>query len=235
MHWRQPALGVALLTAWLSVAPALWSMPDALKEKGVLYFDDNLPSPLDVTMAKAAYLHADRSLNTPRIALAKDHPVRLVGMAPEGFYIRGTSTGGRPAEGWVGADVIAVDPQILEQAQAQQQQRDRIKEAIAAKQVIEGMTLDDVQAALGKPETISFRQENGQRIDTWRYITYERVPETQTSVNSFGQLVNRTVYVRRAVGTLTVDFREGIVRGLERHTQTNIRGRPNPTIPSVNP
>lgn len=210
-----------------------WALPDELKERGVLYFDENLPDPLLVPLAKAVYVHSDRSLNSPTVAFPKDMEVRIVGMAPEGFYIEGKHRG-NPFNGWVPADAVTVDPKLLQQAQARQQFRDAIKLAVQEKRILEGMTFDDVRAARGKPDAASFRQQDGQRIDTWRYISYERVPERQTGVDGFGQLVSRIVYVKVPVGEMTVDFQNGVVTSIEQHTSTNIRGSANPNLPLNN-
>lgn len=226
-----PALFVLVgASAFGPLAPSSWALSDALKEKGVLYFDENLPQPLLVPMAKASYLYSDRSLSAPTaVAFAKDTKVRIVGMAPEGFYIQGQHRGA-PYTGWVAPDAVTVDAKILQQAQQRQQYRDAVKLAIKEKRLLEGMTFDEVRAARGKPDAASFRQENGQRIDTWRYITYERVPQRQLGYNSFGQAISQIVYVKVPVGEMAVDFREGVVTSIEQHTATNVRGN-NPTLP----
>ncbi len=221
---------VLILLSLGSVAESSWALPDELKERGVLYFDENLPEPLLVPMAKAVYVHSDRSLASPTVAFPKGMEVRIVGMAPEGFYIEGKHRG-NPYNGWVPPDAVTVEPKLLQQAQARQQFRDAIKLAVQEKRIVEGMTFDDVRAARGKPDAASFRQQEGQRIDTWRYISYERVPQRQTGVDGFGQLVSRVVYVKVPVGEMTVDFRGGVVTSIEQHTATSIRGSANPNLP----
>jgi len=229
---RRVGLAGLFLAAVAIAAPSAWAISDALKEKGVLYFDENLPQPLTVKLSKATYIHSDRSLKSPSVAFQKGKEVRIVGMAPEGFFISGKHRGG-DYTGWVGADVITIDPKVLQQAQAMQQKRDAIELAVKEKRVVEGMTFDHVKESQGKPDTVSFREEKGQRIDTWRYITYERVPTTQTGYTNYGQPVTRTVFVKVPVGEMTIDFRGGLVTGIEQHTQTDIRGSANPTIPST--
>lgn len=224
---------VLVISSLGGLAESSWALPDELKERGVLYFDDNLPEPLLVPMAKAVYVHSDRSLASPTVAFPKGKEVRIVGMAPEGFYIEGKHRG-NPYNGWVPPDAVTVDPKLLQQAQARQQFRDAIKLAVQEKRILEGMSFDDVRASRGKPDAASFRQQDGQRIDTWRYITYERVPERQTGVDSFGQVVSRIVYVKVPVGEMTVDFQNGVVTSIEQHTATSIRGRSTPNLPLNN-
>ena len=130
---------------------------------------------------------------------------------------------GGTIEGWVAFDRVQLDAKLLEQAAANKAQRDQIEEAIKDKRVLEGMTFDDVRRALGKPDKTSFRKDQNGRIDSWNYITYDRIPQYDYRRDTTGRLVRYTYYIKVPIGDQLVEFQEGRVTAVEEHRSERVR------------
>jgi hypothetical protein len=82
------------------------------------------------------------------------------------------------------------------------------------------MSFDQVRAALGKPDSTSFRQDENSRTDQWSYLTYETRYQQQLVSDAFGRAYFQNIPVRVAVGRLNLEFKDGCVTSIEK-TQTN--------------
>jgi hypothetical protein len=88
---------------------------------------------------------------------------------------------------------------------------------------LEGMTFEDVRKALGKPDKTSFRKDQSGRIDSWNFITYDRVPQYDYRRDITGRLVRYVYYVKVPIGDLLVEFQDGRVSAVEDHQVTRPR------------
>lgn len=200
--------------------------PDALREPGVLYLDENLPEKLEVKLEHPIHVYFDRGFETPAAAFAAGQLVRLVGVIGSSYLVSGQYRGNK-FEGWVKvADFMPpVDPKILQQAEANQRKRDAIRQAIEENRVLEGMTFAEVKKSLGRPERASSRQEAGQgRIDTWKYIKFESIQRVAYVPGPFGTMVAQTYTERVPTGELTVEFSNGVVTSIEEHQRADGSG-----------
>jgi hypothetical protein len=89
--------------------------------------------------------------------------------------------------------------------------------AIANKDVIQGMTPDEVKQSVGRPEQIASRVDPSGSALTWIYTTYRQDPQYQYVLNGFGRPVLQAYYVKVPIGQLIVSFADGAVISVEEH------------------
>lgn len=207
-----------LLLAWIALAVPLLAAPQELRDPDVLYFDQNLPEKIVFTLEKNANVYLDKDFQTLAAALPPGTKVQISGLTNDGNYLVTTKYRGTRIEGWaMASELPAVDPKLIDAAKKSQEWHDSVQKAIKEKRVVQGMTLDEVKQSMGKPDRTSFRQDAQVRFDTWSYITYELVPQNTYVTDSLGRVTLQTIYVKKPVGELTIEFNGGVVTGLEEH------------------
>ncbi len=205
--------------AMLAVLPQVARAQDELRDPGVLYFDETLPDPVELKLLDATDVYSGRDWSVRLVTLPKNQTVRVMGMDGLLLSIQ-TVFAGNKVTGWVEAKKLPpLDPKLLETARKNKVFRDAVAQAIKDKKVIDGMTLEDVQRSLGKPNRTAFRKEASGRIDTWYYTTYQNVPQYSYTTNAFGQTVPTVVYVRVPVGETVVEFSDSRVTAVEQHIE----------------
>ncbi len=209
-----------LFLVWSLAISQLTATPLELRDKDVFYFDQYISDKIALTLERAANVYMGKDFQSVAASLPAGTTVQIIGIGNDGNYLVGVPYRGTNLEGWMlPGDLPPIDPKVMQSARQAQTQRNAIGKAIAEKRVILGMTLEDVKKSLGKPAKASFRQDTQGRIDTWVYITYELIPQTSQVIDAFGRTVFQTVYVKKPIGELYVEFSAGSVTGVEEHLQ----------------
>jgi hypothetical protein len=86
-----------------------------------------------------------------------------------------------------------------------------VDELIARKEVAMGMTIEEVEASLGRPTRKSSRVDAEGRMDTYEYITYDNVPQYNYYRDAYGRLYRDVYFIKVETGKVAVEFQEGIV------------------------
>ena len=199
-------------------ATAKADLDPALREQGVLYFEGNLPSKVIATIHATTTLYLHRDFRTPLAALYDGQSIEVIGMAPEGYLLT-TNLRNNTVTGWIRPNDLpsGIDPALFATAQKNQARRDAVAVAIANKNVITGMTPDEVKQAVGAPNgTASKSDPHGEAL-TWIYTTYREDPQYEYSLDPFGRPVLQTYYVKVPIGQMIVEFVNGEVYSVEQH------------------
>jgi hypothetical protein len=216
----------------LGLAPARADVDPALREDGVLYFADNLPNRLIGTVKTPTTVFLHRNFQMPLASLFSGQKIEIVGVAPEGYLITCTYRN-NSVNGWIApADLPPdVDQTVLGQAKKNQERRNQMAALIANKQVVRGMTLDEVHQSLGNPDQTSSHTDATGSTQTWVYTTYQDVLQTSYVPGPFGRTVLQTYPVRTPVGQTIVTFTGGMVSAIEQH-QTNSASPAGDSVPN---
>ena len=211
-------LAASALLLFFSVAVAKADLDPSLREQGVLYFEGNLPGKLIATIHTTTTLYLHRDFQTPLAALYDGQKVDLIGMAPEG-YLFTANVRNNTATGWIKpADLPSgIDPAIFVTAQKNQARRDAVAVAISNKNVIQGMTPEEVKQSVGAPNGVSSRSDPHGDALTWTYTTYREDPQYEYGLDSFGHPVLQTYYVKVPIGQMIIQFVNGTVYSVEQH------------------
>jgi hypothetical protein len=203
-----------LLAVSLAGAPA--QIAPELREQGVLYFDGNLSNKVIATLHAATTVYLRRDFQTTLAALPSGQKVELIGMSPEGYLLK-TNDRDHTITGWIRPEDLpsGLDPALFAQAKKNQEHRNTVEMAIINKSVIPGMTPDEVERAVGRPERVSSRGDPGGSAPTWIYTTYRMDPQYEYKFDALGRAVQDTYYVKIPIGQLIVAFAKGAVISVE--------------------
>jgi hypothetical protein len=208
----------ALLILALSIVRAPAQLDPALRENGVLYFDGNLPDKVLATLHAATTVYLRRDFSMALATLYPGQKIELIGTSPEGYLLK-TNFRNNSITGWIKPDDLpsGIDPGLFAEAEKNQKHHDAVAVAITNKDVIRGMTPDEVTQSVGKPEQVSSRLDATGSALTWVYTTYREDPQYQYSLDAVGRPVLNTYYVKVPIGQLIVAFANGSVTSVEQH------------------
>jgi len=181
-----------------------------VQEDGAIYLEGMVTQPVKVRIAKEApayaTLTADRWMGN---VLANQNGV-LLAVSERAYRVRAKAKQGQIA-GWISKAAVTGLPPGFEAALTSLHERFlAVRELIDNHQVALGMTVDEVAASIGPPDKRSSTVTKDGRTDTMEYISYERVPQTVTTYNSFGAPVPATQYVEVESGRVTIDFENNV-------------------------
>ncbi|HEX4139784.1 MAG TPA: hypothetical protein VHY09_05515 [Candidatus Methylacidiphilales bacterium] len=210
------AIWVLLLIVTSAVARA--DLDPALREQGVLYFEGNLPERVNATIHTTTTLYLHRDFQLPLAALYNGQKVEIIGMAPEGYLLTATVRN-NTATGWIKPNDLpsGIDPAVFVTAQKNQARRDAVAVAIANKNVIQGMTPDEVKLAVGAPTSVASKSDPHGDALTWIYTTYREDPQYEYTIDAFGHPIMQTYYVKVPIGQMIIQFDNGTVYSIEQH------------------
>ena len=200
------------------VVPVRAGIDPALREEGVLYFEGNLPDKVTATLHAGTTVYLRRDFAMALASLYAGQKIELIGMSPEGYLLK-TNYRNNTITGWIKpADLPSgIDPGLFAEAKKNQAHRDAVAVAIANKDVIRGMTPDEVRQSVGRPEQVASRVDaSGQEL-TWIYTTYREEPQYQYAMDALGRTFLQTYYVKIPVGQMVVAFADGAVVSIEQH------------------
>jgi hypothetical protein len=142
-------------------------------------------------------------------------------MNPQGFLVK-TTFRNNTITGWIRPEDLpsGVDSSLFAKAAANQKRHDEVAAAIANKQVITGMTPDEVTQAMGQPDQVASKTDASGTSLTWIFTTYELEPQSTWGVDRFGRAVLETLQVKVPTGQMTVTFANGAVASIENHQTT---------------
>ncbi len=198
---------------------ALWGQSDlSLDEPGVLYLPGNVPVKVTAVMKAMTAVFTQRNFQTVAGYLGPGQTVEILGVAPDGYILRG-SYRNNTITGWIHPQDLPTgfDPRIFDAAKKTQERRDAIAAAIANKTVVTGMTPEEVQQAVGRPEQTATKTDARGSTVTWIFTTYKEEPQYSYALDGYGRAVLQTYYVKIPIGQMIIGFGNGVVSTIDQH------------------
>lgn len=218
--------GWVLLFAALSpdLAKAQLEKSNLPQEEGGVYLEDLLDKPIQLKVVKPSPVYSslkgDRWLGN----LVPGHTATLLAISDRAYRVRAQARQGQVA-GWVSPQALqGIDDKMVKNLKKLAERELLVRDLISKKQIAMGMTMGEVEQALGRPDNRSSKVSKEGRSDKLEYITYERVAQTVTGPDRFGRLVQSTVYVKVPVGKLTIAFEDELVSSIEEAEGDNVAG-----------
>jgi hypothetical protein len=202
-----------------------------IREPGAIYLSDFGQKPLRLRLLRPAPCYFDIGMTRYAGTLRFPQVVQAEAFADNGCRIRGNAQQGGVAA-WIPYNELEPLPKdLLENLKKAEERREAVDALIARNEVAIGMTIEEVQRSLGKPQKITNRADQEGSSQLWEYIKYTLVPQT-TYAPGYGQTILKpphkppvvvpsggyfptTIYVKVPVGRLKVFFRDGIVDSLD--------------------
>jgi hypothetical protein len=191
----------------------------ALRDPDVLYLEDNVPGKVTTTIKAPTNLYFHRNFQSILAVLYPGQVVEILGSGPDGYLIKGTARN-NTVTGWIHPEDLPTgfDLRIFADARKTQQRREAIAVAIANKTVIEGMTPDEVEQSMGRPEQVASHTDARGASLTWIFTTYKEEPQYSYALDGFGRAVLQTYYVKIPIGQMVLGFDHGVVASIDQHT-----------------
>ncbi len=232
------AFGLAFLLAAESSALAQLSTQRRsmlAPEPGTMDVEGMLKKPEVLKVLQEAPIYSRSTLDRPLGSMAPGTLVTLVGLSDHAYRVRGRARHG-DVSGWVRIpDLLSPDPNLVPNLKKLHERQTQVDELIANHQIALGMTMEEVQASMGKPTRKSSKLSASGRDEKFEYVVFERVPQYNTVRDAFGQLMQTVTYIKVETGSLSVNMKDGVVDSIE-ETKGNplgtggIRMIPSPII-----
>jgi hypothetical protein len=185
-----------------------------IRYEDVIYLDQVHAKPLPLKVLRDAKLTVSRDQSTLLAYLEAGQTVWLLGFSDTRYYAETIIPSGK-ARGWVNIEAVERIPDEV-RAEIEQLVRaaKRTKELIAKKQIEVGMSKEQVQAALGKPDERSRTVGEDRVEEQWTYRTYKSVPQRDYYYVD-GKMFERAYYTKVLAGGKTVTFRNDEVVSIQ--------------------
>ena len=196
----------ALIFLSLVVASAGALRAAEIRYEDVTYLDQVHAKPLPLKVLRDVKLTVSRDQSTVLAYLEAGQTVWVLGFGDSRYYAETIIATGK-ARGWVNSDALERIPdEVRAEIEELVRTAKRYKELIAKKQVEVGMSKDQVQASLGKPDERSRTVAEDSVEEQWTYRTYKSVPQRDYYYVD-GKLFERAYYTKVLAGGKTVTFR----------------------------
>ena len=227
---------LALCTAQAAQAQSAASSPrnrSSLQnlEPGTFTVEGMTPKPIVLKVQLESPVYPTSKLQGAIGSFAPGTLVTLLSMSDTAYRVRGRARHGDVA-GWVRlAEVLSADPNLHANLKKLSERTKLVDELIQHKQVALGMTSQEVQASMGKPSRKSSKITAAGKEERVEYAIYDHVPQTTTTTNAFGQLIQSVIYIRVEVGTLSLSFKDNVVSEIEETKGNPLGGGGARTVP----
>ncbi|HQZ26603.1 MAG: hypothetical protein KA250_03285 [Verrucomicrobiales bacterium] len=208
------------------------SKSELVKEEGAVYLEGMVEKELSIRVVQPAGVYStlggDRWLGN----LLPNQNAVLLAVSDKAYRVRAKAKQGQVA-GWVSKSSVTGIPEGFEESLRQYYARYVIvSELIENHQVALGMTVAEVTTSIGPPDKRGSKINSEGRTDTLEYISYERVPQTVTSIDPFGRVVASTQYIEVESGRVQIDFENDTVISLSESEGLNFANTKIPvTVP----
>lgn len=244
--WRLAVLSLATLAAGLSLSeaqlqtgklqpaqqrliPIRKSKADRessslVQEEGAVYLEGLIKKEIKVRVTQTAPLYANLTAERWLGNLFPNQEVTLLAIGEKAYRVRGQAKQGQVA-GWIGkAMVEGVSPELEQNLAKLHERQLLVNDLIDHQQVALGMTIEEVEQSLGEPDKRNSKIDKDGRSDTYEYIRYQKVPQTQTAFDQFGRPYQSVAYILMETGKASIAFDKGIVSSIEESEGLNLQG-----------
>ncbi|MCU0776550.1 MAG: hypothetical protein MUF86_02670 [Akkermansiaceae bacterium] len=183
----------------------------------VVYLERFLDKPIELKVIKDAPIFSDREGKIRLGTLVAGQTVPLEAITDKIYRVRGRGTRDGVA-GWVAPWAFSsTDPEFVARLKEFYQRQIQVQKLIDAKQIAVGMTLQEVELALGKPGKTSLRRTEKGQSGRWEYVDYEEVKHYITRIDPVtGQAFRQFSHVTQIEkGRTNVDFEDDVVTAIE--------------------
>lgn len=183
----------------------------------VVYLDQWLDKPVELQVVKQAPVFSDRKGSHRLGFLKADQTVKVDAITDKIYRVRGQGTHAGIA-GWVAPWAFsAPDPDFVARFKEFYERQMQVQALIAAKQAAVGMTLQEVEAALGKPVKTNLRKTEAGSSGVWEYVDYDEVKHYITRIDpKTGATYRQLSHIERVErGRTNVEFKDDLVTAVE--------------------
>ncbi len=198
-----------------------------VREPGAIYLEETAPGMrLQLDVLEPVAIFSDIRGTRHVGLLGVPQKVEVIAVSEDMIRVRGRARQGQVI-GWVKPEFLSPLPKdFIKKMHLAEKRRVEVEEVISRREVVTGMTMDEVRRSLGKPQKRGSRRSGDVQTDIWEYITYQIIPQERDGIDEFGRLTRVVVNVKVPAGTRTVVFENGIVKEITEDTERRGTRRP---------
>ena len=200
----------------------------------VVYLSRYLDKPLKLKVVKDAPIFSDRQGKIRLGTLVAGQTVPVEAITDKIYRVRGRGTRDGVA-GWVAPWAFtAEDPDFVARLKEYYTRQIEVQRLIDARQIAVGMTLQEVEMALGKPVKTNLRRTEKGQSGRWEYIEYEEVKHYINRVDPHtGAVYRQLSHITREEKSRTdVEFEYDVVTAIE-ESENREGGRVRIVVPPL--
>jgi len=223
----------ALRSALLLVATlALAVAGPIIREPGAIYLSDFEDNPLKLKVLQPARSFFDIKMTRYAGTLRPGQEVEVTAIADAAYRVRGKAQQGQ---------IVAwVDPEYLEPLSEDfvanlkklAERQKLVAALIENKEVAIGMTTEEVQQSIGKPNKKTARANETEAEQIWEYVKYTSIPQRTYVTGPTGVVSTAVTYIKKPVGSLSIVFNQNVVQSLEQTEGTLASGEQTTIVPA---
>lgn len=222
---------LSLLLAAALACQSLQAEP-IVREPGTFYFSDASEKPFFSPLKYATISYIDPTESRYAGTLRFPQKVEVLAIRDHLAKIRGMAQQGQVAA-WIDLDALeGITPELLTSLNSIIERKKQVDELIKQNEVAIGMTMEEVQKSIGKPQKTTRRATASGSDELWEYIHYKYLPQ-QNIVNTPYGPSTYTTYVKIADGTLEVTAKDGIVSAIAQTEGTATTPAPAIVVPPI--
>ena len=207
------------------------------QDPDVVYLDQDFDEEFILKVVKDAPVYSDKEGRHRLGTLKANQKVKLEAMTNRAYKVRGKGVRDGIA-GWVAPWAFAPtwkDDDFVGNLKKLYKRQQEVKKLIADHRVVVGMTLDEVQKALGKPSKTTLRKTDKGETGAWEYVDYEEVKYYTTVRDPYTGQFYRTLshVVQEEKGHTKVEFENGVVTAVEESEDHNGGGNVRIVVPPM--
>jgi len=184
-------------------------------EPGTMDVEDILKKPIMLKVMQESPIYSRSKLQQALGSMAPGTLVKLVGLSDTAYRVRGRARHG-DVSGWMRmSDLLSPDPNLVPNLKKLHDRQKLVEELIAAHKLALGMTSEEVQASMGKPDRKSSKLSTAGMVEKLEYVVYDKIPQYNTTLDAFGRPVQTVVYIKVETGSLSVNLKDNVVESIE--------------------
>lgn len=225
----RPTLLIFLLL--LSPALARENKP-IIREPGAIYLSDFDLKPIRLKVLEPAPASSSLQGNQYIGTLRAGQSVELIAVSDTAYRVRGQAQQGQIL-GWVLPKYLQpLEPDFLANLKESEKRRVLVEELIANNEAAIGMTTEEVERSLGRPNKKTRKADKDGVRQVWEYVKYQLIPQNTYVRSPFGVVTTSTTYVKTPIGKLSVHFKDEIVESIEQSEGTVLTGNEVTIVPA---
>ena len=200
----------------------------------VVYLEEHVDEPIELLVIKEAPIYSDKEGKRQLGTIVKDQRVVLQAMTERAYRVSAQTTGNKVV-GWVAPWAFASkDPQFVENLKKLYERQLEVTRLVNEGRAAIGMTLDEVNRALGQPTKTTARQTQTGRSGSWEFIEYEEIPHYNYVRDPYtGQVFRQLSHVTKEEKAKTVvEFENEVVTAIE-ESESRQGGRVRIVVPPI--
>lgn len=201
----------------------------------VVYLAQFMDKPIMLDVVKQAPVFSDHNGKNRLGSLKADQKVQVEAITEKAYRVRGEGLSDGIA-GWVAPWAFtSADPDFVKHLKEIYERQIQVLKLIEDKQIAIGMTLGEVEQAIGKPTKTTVRRTEKGNSGSWEYIEYREIKHYTTRVDPVSRQAYRVLSHIEQIERerMNVEYEDDVVTAIEESEDRRRRNAIRTIIPPL--